>query len=179
MMTKIFLGYLFVFFNFNITVDPQVINLLPNWLGYILILLGAAELAHESGCFVQMRPLTIAAAALSAVFWALDAVGLSASVGWLGTLLNLVGLILSLMVSYQTVSGIVDMQSRWGDLGGAVLKRRWEVLAVMQCLSYLTAAVPLLSMAFTIASLIFIVLFLVSIFRVQKLYCERKQQPPL
>ena len=178
-MTKLFLGYLFIFLNCNITLDPQVINLLPGWLGYILILLGAAELAHESDAFVRLRPLGIAATVFSVVLWVLDAVGLSVSLGWFGTLLNLVGLILSLMVSYQTVNGILDMEHRWGDLGGAVLKRRWEVLAVMQCLSYLTVVFPLLALIFTIAALVFIVLFIVSVFRAQKLYNERKEQPPL
>lgn len=179
-MTKLFWGFLVAFLNLNLTLgDTAVLSLLPGWLGYLLIVWGAAELAHESECFVRLRPIAIAAAVYTGVIWVMDATGLSASLDRISTLLGFIGLILSLLVSYRVVCGILDMETRWGDLGGGVLKRRWEVMAVMECLSYLTAVIPLLALIFTLAALAFTVLFLVSVYKAGRVYAARKSQPPL
>ena len=48
-MTKIFVGFLFVFLNFNFTLnDTYVINLLPDFVGFILLYMGTRELLEES-----------------------------------------------------------------------------------------------------------------------------------
>ena len=44
-MTKIFVGFLFVFLNFNFTLnDTYVIKLLPDFVGFILLYMGTREL---------------------------------------------------------------------------------------------------------------------------------------
>ena len=56
-MTKIFVGFLFVFLNFNFTLnDTYVINLLPDFVGFILLYMGTRELLEESPATPQPVP---------------------------------------------------------------------------------------------------------------------------
>ena len=56
-MTKIFVGFLFVFLNFNFTLnDTYVINLLPDFVGFILLYMGTRELLEESPRYTTAGP---------------------------------------------------------------------------------------------------------------------------
>ena len=46
-MRAIFVGFLFIFFNLNITAGDSVIGLIPNFVGYILLVRGIKELENE------------------------------------------------------------------------------------------------------------------------------------
>ena len=56
-MTKIFVGFLFVFLNFNLTLnDTYVINLLPDFVGFILLYMGTRELLRKAPATPQPVP---------------------------------------------------------------------------------------------------------------------------
>lgn len=63
-MTKIFIGLLFPFLNINI----GSINLLPGFVGYILIFVGLDE-GYECPSLNASRTIAVASAIIMAVVW--------------------------------------------------------------------------------------------------------------
>lgn len=55
-MTKIFIGFLFAFLDFNLLLNGHVLNLLPDFVGTILMLLGTQELSAESERYSPCAP---------------------------------------------------------------------------------------------------------------------------
>ena len=60
-MLYIFIGYLFTFFHLKI----NGFNFLPNFLGYIFIVIGLTKLANESVKFAQSKPWAIGMACIT------------------------------------------------------------------------------------------------------------------
>ena len=55
-MSKIFIGFLFVFLNLSFKLDDtHVINLLPDFIGFMLLYLGTRELREESRAIPPQR----------------------------------------------------------------------------------------------------------------------------
>ena len=44
-MKKLFWGFFFIFINFNIAINSHVLNLIPSFVGYLLLYQAAGELA--------------------------------------------------------------------------------------------------------------------------------------
>ena len=57
-MSKIFAGFLFVFLNFNLTLNQTyTVNLLPDFIGFLLLYLGTRELL---GCGLMLLAVVLA-----------------------------------------------------------------------------------------------------------------------
>ena len=54
-MENFFIGFLFIFLNFNITVSNHVIGLLPGFVGYIFINRGIKEFEGKVPAFDKVR----------------------------------------------------------------------------------------------------------------------------
>ena len=54
-MKKLFWGFFFVYLNFNLNLNAHSINILPNFVGWWLVLQGMEELKHESRYFENPR----------------------------------------------------------------------------------------------------------------------------
>ena len=50
-MSRLFWGFFLIFVNFNLNVNAHTLNLLPPFVGYILLLQGMRELEPESERF--------------------------------------------------------------------------------------------------------------------------------
>ena len=53
-MNKIFAGFIFLFLNFNIHFGQGTLALIPDFVGTLLLYLGAKEMAGESPYFVKV-----------------------------------------------------------------------------------------------------------------------------
>lgn len=54
-MSNIFIGALFVFLNFTININGIKIGLIPDFIGYIIMVKGLAELENESPYFLKAK----------------------------------------------------------------------------------------------------------------------------
>ena len=55
-MGKFFWGFFFIYLNFNLSINAHTLNVLPEFVGYFLLLQGLRELEEESGVFSDTRP---------------------------------------------------------------------------------------------------------------------------
>lgn len=69
-MADIFWGFFLVFINFNLSFNAHTLNILPPFLGYLLLARGMESLAAESGLFSDIRPFALRMAVYTAVLWA-------------------------------------------------------------------------------------------------------------
>lgn len=187
-MKKIFFGFIFLFFNLNIQDGAHLYNLLPDCVGYVLLLLGSLDLVSEASAFSHVSIPAAIGAAFSLISWGMDAIGISSPPIWLASLLTLGNLVFSLLVTYLVVRGILQLETRWGDLGGRVLLRRWRFCLLFSCLTYIisiflllwqktrpiSTALSILASACAIPMLVFYVLLSIAIYQAWKRYDQRK-----
>lgn len=170
-MKKIFIGLLFVLLDFNLTVGSSVIGLIPDFVGGIFMLKGADELADKSDCLAKAHPWMIGYIVYSGVLYALDLLGFSASLGWLGVLLSVVGMVLMLCITYRIVQGVCEMENRFGaKLNGAELKAIWTPLAIVEVVGYIGVIVPIVLIICVAIAFILSIIFLVRFNTAKKLY---------
>lgn len=177
-MSAIFWGFFFVFLNFNLTVNDHVLNLLPPFVGYLLVMRGCRDMGEESSLFDPIRPFALGMAIYTGLLWLGDLLALTGQGSWLTVLLGLASLVVSLYISWSVVQAIRDMEARRAaELNSVSLKTAWTVLAVAQAASWVLAVLgSLLALLGVIAGLVGIVWFLVALWRSRKNY---EALPPL
>ena len=72
-MGKFFWGFFFIYLNFNLSVNAHTLNVLPEFVGYFLLLQGLRELEEESGVFSDTRPFVVGMTVYTAILWASQA----------------------------------------------------------------------------------------------------------
>lgn len=136
-MKTLFWGFFFVYLNFNLNVNGHSLNLLPDFVGYILLLRGIRELEEESSLFAKARPFAVGMAVYEAILWVGALLGV-ASGGLVGSLLGVISLAASLYISWVLVQGVREIEAhRAAELHGALLYSRWKLLAVLQAITWL------------------------------------------
>jgi len=171
-MKKIFIGLLLVFLDFNLTLNNSVIGLIPDFVGYIVMIKGLEEMTEESPLFPKVRPFAIGMAVYTGILYALDLFGIAVSDDVLSFLLAVVSMAVSLYISYNLVMGVRDMEDRYATgLNGEQLKSRWMIVAVFSIAGLVALLVPTtLSIILLIGMLIVYILFLVAFSRSKNLY---------
>ena len=172
-MKRIFWGFFFVFINFNLSFNAHTLNLIPTFVGYILLYQAAGELTEQSSRFKTLRPFAAAMAVYTGLLWVGELLGVAGGDSWLDTILGLAAAVLSLIVSWNVVQAIREMETaRNADLNGASVRTAWFVLLAAQIAGY--AAVFLLSAGLAllvgIAMLAGIVWFLAALWKSGRLY---------
>lgn len=163
-MRNIFIGLLFIFLNFNITIGASIIGLIPGFIGYIYILKGFDELKEQGEWFTRLRPYATGMAIYSGVLYVFDLLGISTSMGALFTVpLGLVSTIISLYISYGIVMGIKDMEVvNQFELNTGALLSAWKVMAFCAIISYLVIWIPIIAIIGIIIGFIASIWFLYS-----------------
>jgi hypothetical protein len=175
-MTSIFAGFIFIFLDFNLNLDNSTIELIPDFIGYLIMLGGLRVMAGESPAFAKVRPHAVFMAFYTGIVWLLEVFGVTVSLGALSFLLGIASLVISLYISYTIIIGVRDMESRYGThLNSDSLKTAWNLLTVSTILAYLLLLlVPVLSVLCIIVSLIAAIWFLAAFYRSKTLYCNMR-----
>lgn len=134
-MKKIFWGFFFVYLNFNLTINGFGLNLIPDFVGYILLYQAAGTLAGESGQFRKLQPFSVAMAIYTGILWVGELLGITGET-WLDMLLDTVALGGSLYISWNVIQAILEIEeNRGADLNGRAVRRDWLVLVIAQIVS--------------------------------------------
>ena len=91
-MNKLFWGFFFIFLNFSLNFNGASLQLLPDWLGFILLYLACGELLGESEMFQKPRPFCVGLAIYTGILWLLDLLGIGADLGIFSWILALAAL---------------------------------------------------------------------------------------
>ena len=139
-MTKIFVGFLFVFLNFNFTLnDTYVINLLPDFVGFILLYMGTRELLEESPRYTTAATLVAAAVTYYAT--------------WL------------VIKGFEDIE-----KNNSAGIAAAESMRSWKICAILNIVAVALSWVPVLSVLLLLGMVVVTIMLLVSLNKTRKLY---------
>lgn len=157
-MDRLCIGMLFVLFDLNLNLFGVRVPLLPDCIGYLLLLGGFMQLQGESDVFLRVRPLAGALAAYR-FFTLIGTLTGLVSDPFLTYALNAVGAIGLIVTAFQLIRGFQELEARRQiELYSPRLKKCWALMVSFQVFSLLTIAALLLSFLCSIIS------FLISIF---------------
>lgn len=173
-MNKLFWGFFFTFLNINLTLgSSSTLNLLPDWVGYILLLLGCRELLEESDLFARPRPWCIGMAVYTGLLWLWGLRG--DGDGLFPQLLSLAAALVGLWLTKLIIDAIANMeQRRDAYFGSQYLYKVWKVSAICSVASYvLLILAPMLAILSLLAGAVAGIIFLVAVHRARKAYYQQ------
>lgn len=172
-MNHVFWGLLLIFLNFNITIGDSMIGILPDFAGFILIVLGLKELVEESAFFTKAILFAKGMVVYSIILYSLDLFGLARTLSWFTTFAGIIATIVSLYISYNIIQGILDVEGKYSvDLNGENLLRLWKPLAVLELLAYVSLLMPMLAVVFIVASFVLTIMFMVCFYTTKNNYMQ-------
>lgn len=180
-MNKLFWGFFFVFFYFNLNFGIIHIALIPSFVGYLLFYFGLSEVEKETPRFGKRKPFCIAMAVYTGILWLFDAIGLSAGIPpVLFLVLSFAAIIFSYYISFGIVWGISDIEAsgRYAVLGAERLKTAWLIMVIFDAVGSLCNMVQLslLGLLCSIGMLVCLICFLCFFHFTKKAYFYGKER---
>lgn len=173
-MTKIFIGLLFIFFNYSIEINGMVIGLIPSFVGYILIFIGINEVSYLSEYFQRTKPFVIGMFLYSVILYLMDlTLGNSQNLSVPMLFVGIAALIAFYYITYLIIAGIREVEGKHQcELNGLVLYRRWGLVVVFNVLSYF-GVVSLSILYIAVCALLVVqIMFLVSFYQTKNKFNE-------
>ena len=168
-MDKLFWGFFFLFLNFSLNMDGASLQLLPDWLGFILLYLACGELLQESEMFRKPQPFCIGLAIYTGILWLLDLMGIGANLGIVSWILSLAATCLNLYVSMLIIDALSNVEMRRNyDLCVAHLRKVWKVLAVATVAANVLLIVPVIALVCVLVACVTGIIFLVAVHGTRK-----------
>ena len=99
-------GYLLLHLNINL----GTLNVLPNWLGYMMILKALPAFGEYEPSALLLRPIGILLALWEGVLWAFTLIGSN----WDGYLFTVVATVIALYFHFQLLTNLADIAERFG-----------------------------------------------------------------
>lgn len=159
-MSKIFIGFILIFLDFNLNLGNSQIGLLPDFIGYIMMINGIDEMALESPLFMKVKPYATFMAVYSGIIYLLDLLGISLGVA-LAYLIGLMSTAISLYISYNIIIGVIDIEDRYSkSLNGSTLKSTWTLFAIFSILTMVSLFFPVLAVISALISFVTAICFL-------------------
>ena len=171
-MSKIFIGMILIFINFNIDIGTTRIGLIPSFVGYIFMLQGLAQLEGFSHRFTKIKPLAMIMLVFSIITCVLDLLGISLTAGPLFIMiLGAVYMGFSLYISYNIVMGVKKIEATEDtDLKSESLFKAWSLLAVFSVLSSMILFIPLVGVFMIVIGFVFAINYLIKFYHMKNLF---------
>ena len=172
-MNRLFWGLLFCLLDYDVTVGTAVFGLLPDFLGYFLMMKGMEELAGENRFFDRGRHMAFGLMIAGVILYGADLMnpgGMTRVIFWAA---ELAVLVIRLVLLRVIIAGILRMeQDRGLQLRGDLLKSMWTILIVICPLAGLVSWLPLVGDICRMASAVVSVLFLAVFRDSRKEFCQ-------
>lgn len=170
-MGKILVGLCMVLLEFNINLETAVIGLIPDFIGYILLVMGLKEMVSESGFFQKSIPLSAGMAVYSAVCYLLDLLGIT---GVYDFILGMINTACFFYILYLMIKGIEEMQTKSGkNLYTDNLNSIWLCLLVLYAGAYLLLFIPILSSICIISGSVATIILVWYIYKAKEEYYKK------
>ena len=148
------------------------LNVLPDFVGYILLMKGIDLLKEESPFFEKARPFSVGMAVYTAVLWVGALLGVTGEAGLITKILNLLASAVGLYISWLLIQGAAEIEEVHSvDLNRERLLTLWKALVAVQVImdvlqlmqSHANVSVlAAFSVLLIVAELIVIVMYLIA-----------------
>ena len=145
-MRKLFYGFLLMFLSFDLSVNGHSVDVLPDFIGYFLLIRGIKEMEAESGRFQNARPFAVGMMVYTAILWVGDLLAVTGE-GWISELLGLIAAVVALYIAWLLIRAVRETEEvRGADLNSGRLFGCWKGLVAVQ------AAAKLLTLTINLAN---------------------------
>ena len=135
-MHNFFVGMLLVFLDFSIkfgSAEQYIINLIPDFLGYIFILKGINEMMRESAVFDRAIKPAKTLVAFGIIAFVANAAGVADRHENISSIGAFIMLVFEIKLWFRIIEGIEDVErNRNIFLNSPELRRVWKILAVIK-----------------------------------------------
>ena len=160
-MKKLFWGLFFIYLNFNLEINQHSLNVLPDFVGYILLIQGVDLLKEESPFFEKARPYAVAMAIFTAVLWIGAVLGVASEDDVITVVLTLIAAAVKLYISWILIQGVAEIEKdRSVDLNCERLLTLWKALVAIEVIMNVLRV--MMNLANVIVMAVFSVLLLVA-----------------
>lgn len=174
-MKNLFIGFIFVFLNFNLSLGDSSIGLLPSFVGYFFILKGLRELEGRTPYFDKLHSATTAMLTYSAILYIFDLIGITAKLSIFVSIFAMISVLGSLYISRSIVVGVKELETSMAYyMKGDFLFSKWKLMAFLNIVSILMLIVPIINLICIIASFVANVLFLLAFNQSKNMYYARQ-----
>ena len=168
-MNNIFIGFIFLLFDFSINLGESSISLVPSCVGFWLIGKDLAALAGKSPTMAKTIPWAKAMMVVSAIIWVLNATAIG--IGILGFGAGLIVALLTFYVTYNIVVGVKELEAyHQANLQAETLKKAWMMSTVVSIIGAVLSLIPLIGMIVVVAGIVLNVYFMTCLNQTKKLY---------
>lgn len=143
-MNLIFTGLFFVLLDISNQFESITINLLPevdilpDFIGYVLIAAGLRTMADKSVCFRKVYPWIRIAAIYTLIVYVLDCLGITTKADLLDLAVHLIVTVLTLYTTYLIGLGLNDLEdAQFCVLRAYAVYEAWRWLMVAHVAAYL------------------------------------------
>jgi hypothetical protein len=154
------------------------VGLLPDFVGYFLVMQGLGALEDKSRHFARALPWVKIMLVCSAILYGLELLDSDFRMAFALWLLGLGATVVRLVIGTWLVSGLRDQEKlQRRDLQGDKLSTMWMIFMAISAIAYLTGWIPLIGDLVRIAGLIMGICYLAAFYQTRKLYltpAERK-----
>ncbi len=181
-MRRIFNAFLFLFLDFSFYFGASRVGLIPDFVGYLLILPALDEMAAYNRRFARIKPYAIGMAVYTGALYLLDLTGLSVAMGFLpATVLELASTVATLIITHEIVTALMEIEAASGqDLRADFTKRVWTLQAVLMIVGgTVLYIVPELSVPFEFVLMILGIFFLFTFSKTVGLFEARQFKIPM
>lgn len=161
-MQKIFIGLLFLFFHFRI----EGFDLLPQFVGYILIGMGFADLSKTDAAFGKNGNLFYG-------FAVFEFCAILASFLLPGFIIVFVQVIIQICALYMICQAVENSEQEQGELGAAHLRDCWLFYTTICVFSLICNTFQILLIFDIILSIFAFIAYLIGFYHTQSLYEQR------
>ena len=167
-MNKMLLGALFLALSLNLTGQAgHVIDLAPDFIGYLLLAYGAKEVNHWSKHFRKIEKTGILFAVYAFVTWGRDALNLmGGGVSVLSFIVDLLEVAVRMTVLMWIFRGFhaVELQTDF-ELRSSVMKYIWVALVVLSVINTFIGFFPVLREICGFATMALAICYMIAFFR--------------
>ena len=169
-MNLIIWGLVCVFLDVNLPIGPVTIDIIPDFIGFILIAAGMQAYISQSENYRKMRPFVWGAAAVSAAVYIANMFGVIPLNTLPSVIITIILMVLYLITTYYIYRGVRELEQKQGCvLGADNLRIIWIVMAAAEALTLICYYLPVLILLQMILSFAANVAFLVQIIRIKKI----------
>ena len=162
-MKGLFWGFVLVSLNYNLTLPTGgMLNLLPPWVGFIILFIKAGKLEEESYLFSKTKPWSVILGVYSLILWVTAALNIQTGIiGWIFSMASIAAQVYMLWLFIVAIRDVERNRDR--DLGCKRLRRGWVAVLICSVIAGLSSLIPAIAppalMANTIAIVVFMVIF--------------------
>lgn len=179
-MVNLFFGYLLVLMNITVPIKGFSFDVLPDFIGYLIIAKAAVSLAEDSDYFKKTVLPSRIMVGLTAFAWVVFGISALGEIKLLGTVRSVLMLLIQLAVVgilYYQIKGLSEIERNSGYyMKTFKLHSDWMILAVACVLTCISVYGIIMTIA-NYAKLIFSVLFLLDLNTAIKAYTEKTERP--